>query len=170
MIVWKENKLIIHSWGIFLVVEMLLLWFNSPIPSSLPIPLLEKFFWPIWIFAIILIAIPIYVFRKKGGVKKGESYINTQYLVNNGIFAIIRHPQYTGGIWIAFVLILPNQSWLIIVFAVLAIISYTVTIHLEEEKLVEKFGENYIEYKKRTSSCSFLIGVFKSYKYKKNQK
>ncbi len=166
---WKDNLVIHHLWAIFIIIEMIILWFFSPPPSLLPIRLLEYFFWPIWIPAIILVAIPFYIFRKKGGVRKGESYVKTQNLVDSGVYRIIRHPQYTGGIWISIAMVLPNQSRVIIILAALVVFSFGLTIFLEEESLIEKFGEEYRNYKKRTSSCSFLLGLSKLSIYKKNQ-
>lgn len=167
---WKENQLILHSWAIFLVGEMILLWFFSPSTSALPFPLLERLFWIIWIPGMILVFIPFIQFPKEGKVKEGESYEKTQKLVDSGIFSIIRHPQYTGGIWIAIAMIMPNQSVAIIIFAILAIAAFGLTIDLEEEKLVEKFGDKYRNYKKRTSACSFILGIWQSYLWEKESK
>ncbi|MHA1149585.1 MAG: hypothetical protein ACTSR8_15225 [Promethearchaeota archaeon] len=102
----KNKMYVIHLWAIFLIIEMIILWFFSPPSSSLPIPILENFFWILWVPAVILIILPFVIFHKKGGVAKGDSYVNTQKLVDSGIFSIIRHPQYTGGMWIA-IAILP---------------------------------------------------------------
>lgn len=114
-----------------------------------------------------MIIIPIIKFPKKGGVKKGDMYEKTTKLVDCGIFSIIRHPQYTGGMWIAFAMTLPNQSWMIIIIAALAIFAFALTIYLEEEKLIEKFGKEYKEYKKRTSACSLILGLIKSITWKR---
>ncbi len=38
--------------------------------------------------------LPVIEFRKRGGVKRGKSYINTTQLVDTGIYSIVRHPQY----------------------------------------------------------------------------
>ena len=38
--------------------------------------------------------LPVIEFRKKGGVRKGKSYIHTTQLVDTGIYSIVRHPQY----------------------------------------------------------------------------
>jgi len=41
---------------------------------------------------IIFGVLPVFEFRKKGGVKKGKSYIHTTKLVDTGIYSIVRHP------------------------------------------------------------------------------
>ena len=37
---------------------------------------------------------PVFAFRRKGGVGKGQSYTQTTKLVATGIYSIVRHPQY----------------------------------------------------------------------------
>jgi len=34
----------------------------------------------------------------EGGVKEGESYVKTTRLVDESLYAVVRHPQYLGGI------------------------------------------------------------------------
>ena len=36
--------------------------------------------------------LPVVEFRKKGGVRKGKSYVHTTKLVDTGIYSIVRHP------------------------------------------------------------------------------
>ena len=43
---------------------------------------------------IILGLLPVFELRKKGGVKKGQSYVHTTKLVDTGIYSVVRHPQY----------------------------------------------------------------------------
>jgi protein-S-isoprenylcysteine O-methyltransferase Ste14 len=42
-------------------------------------------------------ALPIFEFRKKGGVRKGQSYVRTTKLVDSGIYSVVRHPQYVAS-------------------------------------------------------------------------
>ena len=61
----------------------------------------------LYIFSgLIFGMLPTVEFRKKGGVKKGKSYIHTTKLVDTGIYSIVRHPQYVnlytmGNCWYA---------------------------------------------------------------------
>ena len=66
--------------------------------------------WIIWIFGLILAFSPNIVFKRRGGVPEGKSYIHTTKLVNDGIYGVIRHPQYTGGMVIAFSMCLIVQT------------------------------------------------------------
>jgi len=54
--------------------------------------------WVVWAFGMVLVMAPIVMFPRRGGVAKNKSYVHTTQLVDTGIYAIVRHPQYTGGI------------------------------------------------------------------------
>ena len=85
-----------------------------------------------------------YSFRAFMGLKK-ES--NTS-LKTDGIHSIIRHPLYTGTLLIALGYFFFNPL-LINAITFLSIVLYLpIGIHWEEKKLIETYGEDYIEYKK----------------------
>ena len=52
--------------------------------------------------------LPIITFRKWGKVK-GKGYIHTTVLVDRGVYAIVRHPQYLAGI-LACICIEPDRA------------------------------------------------------------
>jgi protein-S-isoprenylcysteine O-methyltransferase Ste14 len=100
------------------------------------------------------------LFPRRGGVSKGKSFVHTTKLVDIGIYAIVRHPQYTGGIYALFLTtFLWYPHWL---FGVLGVVG-TVVIYLgcrEEDKLlVKKFGKDYIEYKNMVPGMNFIAGI-----------
>ncbi len=71
-------------------------------------------------------------------------------LVTNGIYKFIRHPQYTG-------IFLFTLGWLIHWPSLITLILWPVLVSAyvwlaiqEEKELIEVYGENYIEYAKRT--------------------
>jgi protein-S-isoprenylcysteine O-methyltransferase Ste14 len=55
--------------------------------------------------------LPIYTLRRKGGVAKGESYVQTTELVDSGIYGIVRHPQYLAGVLMNLALALIAQLY-----------------------------------------------------------
>ncbi|MGB8982780.1 MAG: isoprenylcysteine carboxylmethyltransferase family protein [Anaerolineales bacterium] len=71
-------------------------------------------------------------------------------LVTHGPYRWVRHPLYTVGssMFLAFGMIADN--WFIIVLGVLTFILMAVRTPKEEANLVEKFGDEYREYMKRT--------------------
>jgi protein-S-isoprenylcysteine O-methyltransferase Ste14 len=71
-------------------------------------------------------------------------------LVMHGIYRWVRHPLYTVGslLFISFGLMADN--WFILLLAALAFIAMAVRTPKEEANLIEKFGDEYREYMKRT--------------------
>jgi protein-S-isoprenylcysteine O-methyltransferase Ste14 len=71
-------------------------------------------------------------------------------LVTHGIYRWVRHPLYTIGssLFISFGLMADN--WFIMALGVLAFIAMVIRTPKEEANLIEKFGEEYREYMKRT--------------------
>lgn len=79
-------------------------------------------------------------------------------LVTNGIYKYIRHPLYTFGssLFISFGMIADN--WFIALLGVFAFVMMAIRTPKEEANLIEKFGDEYREYMKRTGR--FLPKLF----------
>jgi protein-S-isoprenylcysteine O-methyltransferase Ste14 len=115
-----------------------------------------------WVFGMVLIMAPIVMFPRRGGVPKGKSFVSTTRLVDTGIYAVVRHPQYTGGVYAIFIttfLLYPH--WL---FGVLGAIG-TVVIYLgcreEDQRLIQKFGDDYVAYMKRVPGMNIFLGIIR---------
>jgi len=126
------------------------------VESYLPLSIIG---WVVWALGMVLVMAPIVMFPRRGGVPKGKSFVKTTRLVDTGIYAVVRHPQYTGGIiaiFLANLLLYPH--WL---FGVLGVIG-SVVIYLgcrEEDKLlIKKFGDDYKGYMQRVPRMNFLLG------------
>ena len=122
--------------------------------------------WIIWIFGFILALSPNVVFRKRGGVSKGKSYIHTTKLVKDGIYGVLRHPQYTGGIVIAISMCLIIQIPLTYFLAIIATITAYLSMVFEEKRLVIKFGSQYENYKANVPRANPLIGIIRKMRRK----
>ena len=59
--------------------------------------------WLVWAAGMVLVMAPIVMFPRRGGVSRGKSFVHTTQLVDTGIYAVVRHPQYLGGILAIFV-------------------------------------------------------------------
>src|SRR5690349_24601689 len=79
-------------------------------------------------------------------------------LVTTGPYRWVRHPLYTIGssLFIAFGMIADN--WFIAVLGMLAFIGMAIRTPKEEANLIEKFGDEYREYMKRTGRFFPKIG------------
>lgn len=71
-------------------------------------------------------------------------------LVTTGPYARIRHPLYTAMTGWAAGLALVTANWVFVVFAVITPAVFFLRVPREEKMMVERFGEEYQAYKKRT--------------------
>ncbi|MHA1625617.1 MAG: methyltransferase family protein [Promethearchaeota archaeon] len=129
--------------------------------------ILYYFGWVIWVLAFILAFSPNFLFKKYGEVAKGKRYVHTTKLVDTGIYSIIRHPQYGGGLYIAFSLILIQQTLVSIMLGIICMITSYLSMVFEEERVISKFGEEYKDYMKRVPRVNLLSGLIRKIKRKK---
>ena len=109
---------------------------------------------------------PVVEFRRKGGVKKGTSYVQTTKLVDSGIYSIVRYPQYVTFIMWAIAGMLLFQHWIIIIVGI-PIIPLTYFDLIRADKvLIEKFGEEYKAYMKRVPRANFILGIIRRLRYR----
>lgn len=123
----------------------------------------------VWAFGMVLVMAPIIMFPRRGGVSKGKSFVHTTRIVDTGIYSIIRHPQYTGGVYAIFLTtLLWYPHWL---FAVLGIVG-TAVIYLgtreEDTYLIEKFGDDYRAYMKKVPGMNFITGIIRLLRRRRN--
>ncbi len=106
--------------------------------------------------------LPIFTFRKHGGVAKGSSYMHTSELVQAGVYGIVRHPQYLAGILMNLALWMIAQDWLVGVFGLAAAATNFGSIPLEEQGNLEKFGEAYEIYRAHVPCLNFIAGIMRA--------
>ncbi|MGZ7095408.1 MAG: methyltransferase family protein [Methanobacterium sp.] len=74
-----------------------------------------------------------------------------QKVIDRGPYAYVRHPSYTGALMILVGIGLAVQSWgAAIMLIVLFAIAYGYRIYVEEKAMISQFGDEYIQYAKRT--------------------
>lgn len=125
--------------------------------------------WVVWALGMVLVMAPIIMFPRRGGVKKGKSFVNTTRLVDTGIYGVVRHPQYTGGIFAIFLTtLLWYPHWL---FGVLGALG-TVVIYLgcveEDQRMMQKFGDDYVAYMKRVLRMNVALGLLRLIRQKRS--
>ena len=118
--------------------------------------------WVFWAIGMVLVMAPIIQFPRRGGVPKGKSFVHTTQLVNTGIYAVVRHPQYLGGILALFLttfLLYPH--WL---FATLGIPGASLcywSAREEDKKLIKRFGNDYLTYMEKVPRVNLISGIWK---------
>ena len=117
----------------------------------------------IWGFSLYFALISFWTFKKRGGVDKGKSYIHTTKLVDNGIYAVVRHPQYLGGILFTISISLWTQIILSLILSIVIIILTYQWTYVEDKNLIEKFGEDYKRYKVKVPRINPILGIIRYY-------
>jgi protein-S-isoprenylcysteine O-methyltransferase Ste14 len=121
-------------------------------------------------FGMVLVMAPIVMFPRRGGVAKGKSFVHTTRLVDTGIYAVIRHPQYTGGIYAIFLTtFLWYPHWLFSILGVIGIAVLYMSCREEDERLIDKFGDDYRAYMERVPGMNFVSGFARLLRQRRNQ-
>jgi protein-S-isoprenylcysteine O-methyltransferase Ste14 len=118
--------------------------------------------WIVWAVGMALVFAPIIMFPRSGGVAKGKTFVHTTKLVDSGIYSVVRHPQYLGGIlalFLATLLFYPH--WLFVVLGVPGVLILYFSTKLEERRLVQQFGEDYVAYMKRVPRMNIIQGIYR---------
>jgi len=124
--------------------------------------------WIVWAFGMVFVIAPIVTFPRRGGVPRGKSYTNTTKLVDTGIYAIVRHPQYTGGIYAIFLTtFLWYPHWLFAVLGILGTVVIYMSCREEDQRMVNKFGSAYAVYMERVPGMNIFLGLFNLIQRKK---
>ena len=144
-------------WGVALVAELVLLFL---LPSG-PLRWLRVFGWVLFGLSAVLGWLPIFFFRRHGGVAKGKSYMHTTALVTRGPYALVRHPQYLAGDLLALAVICIAQHWSVIAAGVVGIAANRLTIMKTDRDLIDKFGDPYREYMTRVPGTNLILGVWR---------
>lgn len=117
--------------------------------------------WVVFVLFLLVGYLPTREFRKKGGVPKGKSYMETTTLVDTGIYAVVRHPQFLSWILLSFSLALTSQYWL----SAVCVVFVTVLIHVEAVRAdasnIEKFGNDYRKYMQNVPRLSPVVGMYR---------
>ena len=103
----------------------------------------------VWGVIVVKLAFKNYNLREFLGMKSSDSVEKLQV---DGLNKYVRHPLYSGTILISlgFWLFIPNTLNLV---SILCVFVYLIVgIRLEENKLFEEFGEEYLKYKSKVPS------------------
>jgi protein-S-isoprenylcysteine O-methyltransferase Ste14 len=118
-----------------------------------------------WTIGMFFVIYPFIYFKLKGNVDKGKAYVHTNTIVKTGLYSIVRHVQYTGGIISIFIttpLLYPH--WIFVFLGIPGILLTYLGTRREDKLLIEKFGEDYKQYMEKVPSMNILVGIARKIK------
>jgi len=101
----------------------------------------------------------VFTLRRKG----------TSNIVDSGIYGIVRHPMYLGGIVMFFSHIFLGQNWIVIISTIVAIVCCYLIIQFGDQRNIERFGNDYKLYMQKVPRANFLIGIIRLLGRRKNE-
>lgn len=119
--------------------------------------------WAFMVVSAVFGWLPMFTFRKRGAVSKGKSYMMTTKLVDQGLYSIVRHPQYLAGHLLAISLYLITQQWASLLLGLLNMVQCYLSAMEEERDSKEKFGTAYDDYMQRVPRFNFILGIARKF-------
>lgn len=144
--------------GALLVADFVLIWI---LDKSVVLKGLDYVAMATWLVAMVLLFLPMRTLRRQGRVPPGESFVDTEALVNTGIYALVRHPLYLGWMLMYLVVFLFNPNWALAAIGVVGTACVWWFTRQEEQLLLARFGESYQRYMHTTPRFNLLAGIIR---------
>jgi protein-S-isoprenylcysteine O-methyltransferase Ste14 len=116
----------------------------------------------IGVFVLLLAGVfifgPFYLLTKHGG-QDGKTYMQTRAVVDQGLYAITRHPQYLGYIFLACGFAALSQHWVAVLLAVVGATLFYLQAVREEGYCLAQLGEPYRQYLRRVPRFNIVLGI-----------
>ena len=149
----KAMMTVIKVFGLLLWFSPLVYLLNPAWMAWSKIGLPDALRWLGVVIGVLSVSGIYWLFSSIGSGITATSATRTQHtLVTSGPYRWVRHPLYTvaTSLFIAFGLMADN--WFIALLGILAFIAMAIRTPKEEANLIEKFGEEYRDYRKRTGA------------------
>ncbi len=122
---------------------------------SIPLPLIGIYAGAVLGLCGIIFLIWVHLYLGKEWSAKLQIR-NDHHLIQSGPYASIRHPMYSALFAIYLAIGIVSSNYAILIPLAIAVLSIAIRIPKEEEMLIERFGDDYRNYMKRTGR--FLPG------------
>ena len=107
---------------------------------------------PDWVASIGLVLIGLGVVLWLTGIVTVMRAYDRDRLVTTGVFALVRHPAYSGWITLIFPgLALLARSWLMLLTPLIAYAIFKQLIGVEDMYLAKRYGQAYLDYRQRAN-------------------
>jgi protein-S-isoprenylcysteine O-methyltransferase Ste14 len=109
----------------------------------------------------VFIFSPFYLLTRHGGTKGERSYMQAGKVVDQGLYAIARHPQYLGYILLGSGFALLSQHWAAVLLAVIGATFFYLQAIWEERYCLAQYGEPYAQYLQRVPRFNIIFGILR---------
>ena len=126
-----------------------------------------------WILSIVSLPFwfsTLIYFPKRGRPREGKRFVDTTVLVDSGLYAIVRHPQFLGCIMLMSASILVSQHWLSAIIGIPISLWLYTEIPKEEKGLTIRFGDDYKRYTQKVPKLNPLLGLIRILQRRKETK
>jgi len=112
------------------------------------------------LLAGVFIFAPFYLLTKHGG-KDAQTYMQARVVVDRGLYAITRHPQYLGYMFLACGFALLSQRWVAALLAAIGVTFFYLQSVKEERYCLAQLGEPYRQYLRRVPRFNIVLGIMR---------
>ncbi len=154
-IIKNQEHLPLYGVGPYLVAPMLFVSLLGLILSYynlIPVYKFDSLYWLFVGLAIVLILDGIFLWLAAVKLSKITDKIENNELVTDGVYALVRHPLYSAWLQFATALILLSQNVYLLILPIIFWAALSLALKKTEEKwLLDKFGDEYVNYCHRTN-------------------
>ena len=110
--------------------------------------------------AAVFIFTPFYLLSKYGETQAGKTYLQAREVVQQGLYTLIRHPQYLGYMLLTCGFTLLSQHWVAVLLASVSIVFFYMQATQEERHCLDQYGEPYARYLQRVPRFNLILGIW----------
>lgn len=113
------------------------------------------------IVALVFMVLPFRDLRHYGEPRPGTPYYAATRLVEQGIYRIVRHPQYLGYALLVLGFAAVTPHWTVIGLAAGSAVFFYIQALQEEVYCSDRFGDAYRDYARRVPRFNALAGIWR---------
>ncbi len=107
--------------------------------------------------------LPFWHLKRYGEVPEGADYMSTTRVVDRGIYAIVRHPQFVAWLFFSAGWMLITQHWASTLAGVAALTTELLNIRDADKVCMRDLGPDYARYRERVPLMNVAAGLWRKF-------